>query len=975
MAIDIEKKISTLVENQFPDFYKQEGELFILFVKAYYEWLETNEFTDKDGNTVVNPAANLYHARRLPEYRDIDSTIDDFIIDFKNKYLPNVQFNTASNKRLFIKNALDFYRAKGTERAVDLFFKLVHGLEAKVYYPGEDVFKLSDNSWQNLRYIEIIPNPKNVDFVGEQVFGAQSNARAFVDKLVRVKKGSKSVDVLYLSGLTGTFKFNEDVYTVPGPDSGKADVRNKTIGSLSRFEIKASDDNFKIGERVYVEDGLGKRATAVITDVEDAVGVVSFDILEEYNGWGYGPDSEILGTDRVLQTANIVFENENYFYHKDPFQQFDLIKQDLITLRVETANTEITDIDLGAELTVYDNDLETGTPVFTCTVVERNLVDDLLIANYTKENLTIGSNNIPLIDDGRELWGRDIDILYANNSGNTIAVVLESNSSIDTIIDSSIQANVISTGNTLTIEYSSNNSLALQVGDVITQREPVIQQRFAYCTITELFEIPEENRLFLNATRQSGFFRTNMPFYRESDNQEYDIEAISNVNIGMIQYDAQLSSGTPFKILANTYSANTSLNSYIPGSADNRYFTYSTKAQFKGPESSRTDLVDLFFYESLNSDGNILALTALDLDTIIANTEYIDANDRSNSEFYWISSNSTNVIEYSNTTLDDALNYTNTAIQVGSLDEIVIVDPGEGYGSDPTFLVYDPRAKHLERYDYYIKYKSEGVANDLQKAFVVGEKIRVGTTNALAKITSFNFNTREITATRLYVSNEYDDANTPLIEDNLSVEEDFKIGDSFKGEISGISAIIENVNEMRMQPRSGLNARLLTPARSGSGFAIGTRVLDSGFAYSGKKFSSATDSYIPGEPLRLVSFEDPSKTISVEGFVEDNGIAPGIHPTRRSFLSSDKYLHDNDFYQEYSYQVLTALPFSLYRKTLVELLHLSGSKPFGGYVGTSENFISILSTASDSTFDIKQFTLFINENTFALGGNTVIENT
>ena len=40
--IDIEKNISTFVESQFPDFYKEDGPLFILFVKEYYKWLEEN---------------------------------------------------------------------------------------------------------------------------------------------------------------------------------------------------------------------------------------------------------------------------------------------------------------------------------------------------------------------------------------------------------------------------------------------------------------------------------------------------------------------------------------------------------------------------------------------------------------------------------------------------------------------------------------------------------------------------------------------------------------------------------------------------------------------------------------------------------------------------------------------------------------------------------------------------------------------
>lgn len=978
MAVDVEKLISPLVKNQFPEFYKEEGELFITFVKAYYEWLETESFTDADGNTIENPAATLYHSRRIPDYRDIDKTIEDFIVDFKNKYLPNVQFNTATNKRLFIKNALDFYRAKGTERAVDLFFKLVYGLEAQVYYPGDDLFRLSDNSWQNVTYIEIIPNPNNVIFVGEPIFGAESGARAFCDKLVKVKKGSKLIDVLYLSGLVGTFQAGEDVYCLPDPESegNKFDVKNTVIGSLSRFEIITSDSDFAIGERVYVEDGLGKRATAIVNSTESAVGIVDFDIIGNYKGWGYSSDARVIGTDRIIQADQLVFENTDYFYHTNPFQQFDLAKQDLITLRLETANTNIEDIDLLDELTVHTNDDISQNVVFTCTVVEKNVIDDLLICNYTKENYSLSGNNIPMTDDNREIWGQEITTLYANNSGNTISVILESsNSSLDSIVDSSVQANVIAVGNTLTIEYSGNNSVILAVGDVLSQRDPVAQQRFAYVTIDNLFEIPEENRYFINGTRTSGFFRSNMDFYRESDDAEFTIEGISNVQIGLIQYDAQINRGTPFKRFANTYSANTTLNSYVPGSVNNRSFTYSNRATFRGPDLALTNKVDFFYYDAIDSDGNSLKLNSLDLDTIIANTEYIDSDDQANSDFYYLSSDANNTIEFSNTTLEDALNYTNTAVTVGGLESIVTTDPGEGYGADPMFLVYDERAHHLERYDFYIKFLSEGEANDLQKAFQVGEEIQVGSSYARGIITSFNVTTREMTVTRTYLSNQMDDANTAIEENNLWTEKDFRIGDTIVGQTSGIAAVIENVNEMRMMPRTGLNARISSEAKSGDGFATGLSILDSGFGYSGKKYDSTFDSYIPGEPLKLVSFDDENKTINVEGFVEKNGIAPGLHPSRRSFLSSDKYIQDNDFYQEYSYQVLTALPFSQYKSTLIEVLHLAGSKPFGGYKGTAENTINIISTSTDSTYDIKQFGLFINENTFALGGNTVIQST
>ena len=36
----IQDKISPLIKEQFPDVYKNDGELMTLFVKAYYEYIE-----------------------------------------------------------------------------------------------------------------------------------------------------------------------------------------------------------------------------------------------------------------------------------------------------------------------------------------------------------------------------------------------------------------------------------------------------------------------------------------------------------------------------------------------------------------------------------------------------------------------------------------------------------------------------------------------------------------------------------------------------------------------------------------------------------------------------------------------------------------------------------------------------------------------------------------------------------------------
>ena len=92
MDFNQQKFISNFIENQFPKFYQEDGPDFILFVKAYYEWLENAE---QDGY-----GSPVRESRELLNYRDIDNTIERFLEYFQKKYLYGIPFNIIANKRL-----------------------------------------------------------------------------------------------------------------------------------------------------------------------------------------------------------------------------------------------------------------------------------------------------------------------------------------------------------------------------------------------------------------------------------------------------------------------------------------------------------------------------------------------------------------------------------------------------------------------------------------------------------------------------------------------------------------------------------------------------------------------------------------------------------------------------------------------------------------------------------------------------------
>ena len=353
----IESLISPFVENQFPSFYKEEGPQFIAFVKAYYEWLENSgSYIAANGSTVtpyIDSSANIsytsnssnkavgagviYEARKLPDYRDIDNTIDEFIVQFKEKYLKNIQFDTASNKKLLVKNSLDLYRSKGTERSIDLFFKLVYGASAEVRYPADNILRVSDGVWERPEYLEVTHNRYNVEYVGKQIIGAISGAKAFVEKFIRRRVADGYVDLLYISGRQGQFTNGEviglNINNVPRFDRTK---RSKLLGSVKRVVIQDRSRNFRVGDIVsFTGSENGGGALARVESISEAVGIVDFIFID--GGWGYSTEAESIISEKVLFLDNVIANSESDKF----FKLFEQAIQPLANITFTSASANL----------------------------------------------------------------------------------------------------------------------------------------------------------------------------------------------------------------------------------------------------------------------------------------------------------------------------------------------------------------------------------------------------------------------------------------------------------------------------------------------------------------------------------------------------------------------------------------------------------------------------------------------------------
>jgi hypothetical protein len=900
----IEKFISPLIQQQFPEFYRDEGKTFITFVKAYYEWLENNlqeiilendanfnigdlveqgekqgkiitkygdrflveVYTDEQfkcnricndltlitsssgGSTyiVVQRRFNVEHlARRLPEFRNIDKTIEQFIISFKNKYLPDIQFTTASNKQLFIKNSLDFYRAKGTERAVDLFFKLIYGFEARVYTPGDDLFKPSDNEWVNVQYLEIEEAPDNIQFVGQIIYGAKTGATAFVERLVRIRKNSRYISILYLANVDGNFATDETVYTKDLIQN----VTTRVLGSLTTLEVISSEANFIVGETVIVSDGAGKSARARVTSVIDKVGTIDFELLQ--GGWGYTEDALVLSSQRMFRLNSVIINNTDYMNLNDPFYQFETIKQDLISVQANTL------FSTGTLITGYDG---ANTETFVGKVVARDESLSTMVINYNEE-----TTNTTLLLTTTELY----------TSGNVLSTdILSINNNV------SATANIIASGISSTITYTGTP--AISNGDIIYQISD-IGEIYANAIVIQAYSNPLLSETYIDIERDTGVFRTDRPFYRTSDSQSYNIQRIANSFVGVID-------------VVNTFYNNANTYGLISGShSEILSLSYETEGEIDILSFNNTQEYENFYSEDL-----ISATANLFIDEV--------SYGLSNDPLLGFEDIIANAAIFSN-------------VSLSSIDSILVRNPGSGYPVNPYYIIFEPKTFHLERYDYTIKYV-EGLKSFLRNEIVVGQ-----TSGARGVIITHRSVEKTIIATRI---------STDSVGGTSA---DFEPGEIILGTTSNVSATIQTVYENRRKPRTGLNAIVKSDAQSGIGFVSSLQIIDSGFGY------------FDDELLTLVSLDKQQRKIAALVKLGKQGIGEGYHTSSKSFLSTNKYLQDSDFYQEYSYEVLTSLPFEVYKRTLIDVLHVAGTKPFGSYSGTIENSIEINSDSSIIQFD------------------------
>jgi len=132
-------KTSLLVAQQVPEYVTDEYPLFVSFLEAYYEFMETAQGTQK--NNVLSLGKNMRYIS------DVDVSIGAFEKSFFNNFASLIPRDVEINKETLIKNVLPLYISRGNEKSFKLLFRMLFNDEVDVILPKNNILRVSDGKW------------------------------------------------------------------------------------------------------------------------------------------------------------------------------------------------------------------------------------------------------------------------------------------------------------------------------------------------------------------------------------------------------------------------------------------------------------------------------------------------------------------------------------------------------------------------------------------------------------------------------------------------------------------------------------------------------------------------------------------------------------------------------------------------------------------------------------------------------------
>lgn len=185
-------QLSSHINNDYP--------LFVDFLKAYYEWLETED-------------SPYYHLKNHMSFLDFQNSLDSYVSMMTKEYLEGIPEKVLANKELLIKYSKQLHQSFGTKKSFEFIFRILYGEDIEVEYPRDSILRTSDGKWIENEFMMYCSDSDVVgDFQFRQITqtreifpGVFEYASATVNRAIKRYANKFSFVEIYVSNIEGEF--------------------------------------------------------------------------------------------------------------------------------------------------------------------------------------------------------------------------------------------------------------------------------------------------------------------------------------------------------------------------------------------------------------------------------------------------------------------------------------------------------------------------------------------------------------------------------------------------------------------------------------------------------------------------------------------------------------------------------------------------------------------------------------------------
>lgn len=330
------------ISSQIPEAIYEDSENFVLFLKAYYEWLQTSTFVLEgiigtfsineiivgdsskasaeiryvgDGYIVVTVTTEksfisretivgtstasailtsitdnvLKRSANLLDYRSILKSVDKFSEYLKDELYPNFPTKFYGDERLVARKLKDYYQSKGQESSYKFLFKTLYDENVDLIYPGEDLLRVSDGKFDKTQLIRTVATSNVFDFLNKTIRGTTSGTIANVVDIKTYVLGSIIIAEMTLKLVSGVFAANETIV-----DTSDETLTTTLYGMITGFTINDGGSGYQVGDNLVIT-GDGSAVEATVSSIQQSP-ITALNYASTGYGYRLGTEASIDNT-------------------------------------------------------------------------------------------------------------------------------------------------------------------------------------------------------------------------------------------------------------------------------------------------------------------------------------------------------------------------------------------------------------------------------------------------------------------------------------------------------------------------------------------------------------------------------------------------------------------------------------------------------------------------------------------------------